>query len=269
MSTGAALAVLGDPLAYTRSPELHRAGLAHLGLTGSSEALRTPPGELAHRLRDLAARAYHGVNLTAPLKQAVIPLLARVSPAAERARSVNTVGFAPDGWWGDTTDGQGFLDLLATLRRDPVRARVLFLGAGGAARSLALALAEAGAGDIAAAARDVAAAAAAWRGIPSSRIVDWEGDEVRGARTAADLLIRAVPGDVQVGNEWPRSSGALCIDLSYGPEPTPWTLTARARGLEAYDGLGLLGFQARISLSLWFSRPVPVDPLARTVGWPR
>jgi len=269
MSAGAALAVLGDPLAYTRSPELHRAGLAHLGLTGSSEALRTPPGDLAGRLHDLAARGYRGVNLTSPLKQAVIPLLARVSPAAQRARSVNTVGFAPDGWWGDTTDGQGFLDLLATLRRDPARARVLFLGAGGAARSLALALVEAGASDVVAAARDVTAATEAWRGIPGNRVLAWEGEEVRSVRTLADLLIRAVPGEVEVGNDWPRSAGALCMDLSYGAEPTPWTRAARARGFEAYDGLGLLVFQARISLSLWFSRPVPVDPLARTVGWPR
>ena len=269
MSTGVALAVLGDPLAYTRSPELHRAGLAHRGLTGSSEALRTPTAELAGRLHDLAARGYRGVNLTAPLKQAVIPLLARVSPAAQRARSVNTVGFAPDGWWGDTTDGQGFLDLLATLRRDPARARVLFLGAGGAARSLGLALTEAGAAEVTAAARDVAAATEAWQEIPSSRIVAWEGVEAGSARTAADVLVRAVPGDVEVGDHWPRSSGALCIDLGYGREPTPWTHAARARGFEAYDGLGLLVFQARISLSLWFSRPVPVDPLARTVGWPR
>jgi len=268
MSGSVALAVLGDPLEYTRSPDLHRAGLASLGLAGTSEALRTSASELAGRLGDLAAAGYRGVNLTAPLKQAVMPLLARVSMAAERARSVNTVGFAPDGWWGDTTDGLGFLDLLATLGRDPAGARVLFLGAGAAARSLALALADADAASNTAGARDAAAASESWREIPASRVVEWGGEEFRDAQAAADLFIRAVPGSVATAHLWPRA-GALCVDLNYGPEPTPWTLAARARGLEAYDGLGLLVFQARRSLSLWFSRPVPVDPLARAVGWPR
>jgi shikimate 5-dehydrogenase len=63
--------------------------------------------------------------------------------------------------------------------------------------------------------------------------------------------------------------GALLLDLVYGPELTPWVLAARALGRQAYDGLGLLVFQARRSLALWYAREVPVEPLARAVGWPR
>src|SRR5262249_21255281 len=61
---------------------------------------------------------------------------------------------------------------------------------------------------------------------------------------------------------------ALVIDLVYGARPTPWTLAARSQGLEAYDGLGLLVFQARRAITLWLREPVPVDPLARAVGGP-
>ena len=269
MSAGIALAVLGDPLEYTRSPDLHRAGLASLGLSGDSQALRTSGAELPARLRDLAAQGFRGVNLTAPLKEAVLPLLARCSEQARRAQSVNTVGFEADGWWGDTTDGQGFLDLLATLGRDPAGQHVVFLGAGGAARSLALALADAGAARVTAIARDPAASRAAWQEIPSSQVVDAAGAEAHEARSSSDLLIRAIPAAVEMGGVLPRNRGALCIDLVYGPEPTAWTNIAREAGFEAYDGLGLLVFQARLSLGLWFSRPVPVDPLAAAVGWPR
>ena len=107
------LAVLGDPLAFTRSPDLHRAGLAALGLECDSRALRTPPAELETRLDALAREGVTGINLTHPLKEAVMAHLGRVSRDALRARSVNTVGRDGASWWGDTTDGPGFLDLAA------------------------------------------------------------------------------------------------------------------------------------------------------------
>ena len=243
--------------------------MASLGLSGGSEALRTSPAVLAERLRELAARGLRGVNLTSPLKQVVLPLLQRVSEPARRSRSVNTVGFAPDGWWGDTTDGAGFVDLLATLGRDPAGERAVFMGAGGAARSLALALNDAGAPAVVVGARDPAVAGEAWREI-DARLLGWDAAELREALERATLLVRALPPEAEPAVDFARlPARALCVDLSYGPAVTPWVLAARAAGREAYDGLGLLVFQARRSLALWFSRPVPVDSLARAVGWPR
>jgi shikimate dehydrogenase len=147
------LAVLGDPLRYTRSPDLHRAGLEAAGLAGESSAIRTPLAELGARLDALAAAGWRGVNLTHPLKEAALELLPRLSDASRRARAVNTVGFEDGGAWGDTTDGAGFVDLLRWRGRDPAAERVVLLGAGGAARGLALALADARCGTIAMSAR--------------------------------------------------------------------------------------------------------------------
>src|SRR5436309_15622630 len=113
------LAVLGDPLEYTLSPELHRAGLEALGCSGESCAIRTPPDLLGQRLRELARNDYRGVNLTSPLKEAALTHLSRLSEPAHRARSVNTVGFDREGWWGETTDGSGFVELLGSLGRRP------------------------------------------------------------------------------------------------------------------------------------------------------
>jgi shikimate dehydrogenase len=265
------LAVLGDPIAHSRSPDLHRAGLAALGLAGESAALPTPAEQLGPRLTDLAARGFRGVNLTRPLKAAVLPLLARVSRPAREARSVNTVGFAPDGWWGETTDGPGLIDLLQSLGRDPARERVTMLGAGGAARSLGLALAGAGAEHLTASARRPAEAAATWRDIAGARLVMWRSRDEATALGDASLVINTTPLG---GEEDPApldaiARSALILDLVYGERVGPWVLRARAEGREAYDGLGLLVFQARRSLALWLARPVPLDPLARAVGWPR
>ena len=59
------------------------------------------------------------------------------------------------------------------------------------------------------------------------------------------------------------------MDLTYGPELSPWVWQARSLGIHALDGLGLLVFQARRSLSLWLGQEVPLEPLQRAVGWPR
>jgi len=259
------LGVLGDPIAHSLSPALHRAALASLGLEGESAAFPTPRAELAGRLRDLAAGGFRGVNLTHPLKEEALGLLARVSEAARRSRSVNTVSFGPDGPSGETTDGPGFLDLLRSLGREPGAERAVLLGAGGAARSLALALGEAGS-TVTLSARHAARAddpPAAW--------VPWRSAEERAAIAAATLVVNATP---LRGEEGPVAldlvpRDALVVDLLYGDPITPWVTRARAMGLQAWDGLGLLVFQARRSLELWLERRVEIEPLARAVGWPR
>ncbi|NOT32558.1 MAG: hypothetical protein HOP12_00120, partial [Candidatus Eisenbacteria bacterium] len=165
------LAVLGDPLAYTLSPLLYAVGHRLLGASGSADALRTPTAALAARLSELRDRGYRGANITHPLKQAALGWVDRASERARRSRSVNTVGFEADHTWGDTTDGAGFLDWLVALGRVVARERVVVLGAGGAARSVALALAEAQVGGLQIAARRPDELVAEWSDIPSARLV--------------------------------------------------------------------------------------------------
>jgi shikimate dehydrogenase len=270
-AAAARLAVLGDPLRFTRSPDLHRAGLAALGLAGDSRALPTPVGALGGRLRALAEEGVMGLNLTHPLKEAALDHVSRVSEAARRARSINTLGWSAAGWWGDTTDGPGLLDLLASLGRDAARRDVVLLGAGGAARSLALALAGEGGSSLVVAARRAAEPRPAWRDLPAPRWVEWGSSDQQAALASATLVVHATPlaGETDDLPLDAIAANALALDLNYGAEVTPWVRRLRALGREAFDGLGLLVFQARRSLALWFSRPVPVDPLARAVGWPR
>lgn len=264
------LAVLGDPLRYTRSPDLHRAGCAALGLSGESRAIRTPPGALEEELRSLEAEGYRGVNLTHPLKAPALAFAGRVSDAAARTRSVNTIGFEPDGRWGDTTDGSGFVDLLLALGRAPARLPTLLLGAGGASRSLALALAEAGAEPVTVSARDPERRARTWSDVPA-RWVGWRSSEETAALAAASLVVNCTPlnsenGPAPIADLAP---GTLVIDLVYEERLTRWIACARAAGFEAYDGLGLLVHQARRSFELWTGQLPSIDALSDAVGWPR
>jgi len=262
------LAVIGDPLRYTRSPDLHRAGLAAAGLEGDSVALPTPVHALGERLAILAREGYRGCNVTVPLKQAVLAHVPRVSAAAAAARSVNTVGFEADGAWGDTTDGPGFIEWLADAGRPVAGGRVHLLGAGGVARSLALALRDAGAA-VSASARRPAEAAAEWAGL--GPVLAWRGAEESAALAACTVLVNATP--IESPTELPDAAAipgrTLVVDLRYGPELTAWIAAWRAQGGEGYDGLGLLVHQARLSLQRWLDVPVPLAPLERAVGWPR
>jgi shikimate dehydrogenase len=266
------LAVLGDPLRFTLSPELHRAGALALGLHAVSEALPTPVAELGRRLRSLANQGYRGVNVTIPLKEPALEHLARVSDEARRARSVNTIGFDVGGWWGETTDGGGFLDLLATFGRTPSLERAVLLGAGGAARSVALALIGAGCDEVHAVARDPARAAGAWHQLAGGALVTWGSDEARERLANATLVVNATPLEDDGERALPLvevARDAVLIDLRYQRELTSWVRRARSAGREAYDGLGLLVFQARRALALWTGRLAPVQPMASAVGWPR
>jgi len=111
----------------------------------------------------------------------------------------------------------------------------------------------------------------AWGEGLDERFLGWRSDEERDALGESTVIVNCTPLS---GDELPAPleripRTALVVDLTYGPEPTPWVRAARAQGLHAIDGLGLLVHQARRSLSLWLGREVPVEPLAAAVGWPR
>lgn len=268
MSAIVRLGVLGDPLTYTRSPDLHRAGCRWLGFECESSALRTPPNQLAGRLEELAAAGYRGVNVTHPLKADVLRFVPQASERARRGRSANTVGFEPGRPWADSTDGAGFLDLLAHLGRRPAAERTVLLGAGGSARSLALALEGVGAAPPVVTARDPRKRAGAWSDLGVAWTA-WRSAEERAALARATLVVNCTPltsadGPVPL-DDLPRE--ALVIDLVYAPEPTPWQRALGRGGRWALDGMGMLVHQARHSLALWFGREVPVEVLAEAVGW--
>jgi shikimate dehydrogenase len=212
------------------------------------------------------------VNLTIPHKEAAVSLLDRLSPVAERIGAVNTVVVEPDGTLsGDNTDGFGFVAALSESRVgwQAVAGPAVVLGAGGAARAVAVALLDAGAPEVRLLNRtpDRARALAGELG-GSSYAVDWA--ERSAALDGAALLVnttslgmRGQPPLVLPLEALPRT--ALVTDVVYTPLITPLLALAQARGNPVVDGLGMLLHQARPGFRAWFGVDPAVDDDLRTV----
>jgi len=249
--------VAGWPVAHSRSPRLHNHWIARHGLDAAYVPLAIPPERFAECVRALAACGFRGMNVTIPHKEAAFALCDEVAPRARRAGAVNTLVFAEGRITGDCTDGVGFLASLGAY--DSASGPAVVLGAGGAARAIAAALLDAGAPRVTLVNRSRARAEALAQAL---------GGPVAVAEAAplgdAALLVNATslgmagqpPLDLDLA---PLPATALVADIVYVPLETPLVLAARARGLRAVGGLGMLLHQAVPGFEAWFGLRPEVD----------
>jgi len=262
--------VIGWPVAHSRSPRLHGFWLERYGIDGAYLPFAVRPEDLAAALGALPLLGLRGVNVTLPHKEAALGLCARVSEAARRIGAVNTIVVGEDGALeGSNTDGFGFLAHLTASQPSfrPESGPAVLLGAGGAARAIAVALLDAGVPELRLANRTAsrAAALAAELG-PRVRPVAWADRAPALAGTA--LLVNSTtmgmsgqaPLDLDL-SRLPRQ--AVVYDIVYVPLETPLLAAARARGNAAVDGLGMLLHQARPGFAAWFGREPEVDAALR------
>jgi shikimate dehydrogenase len=262
--------VMGWPVAHSRSPRLHGFWLAQHDIDGAYLPLPVHPQNLAAALRALPLLGFTGVNITLPHKAAALALVDRVSEEAQRIGAINTVVVAADGLLeGSNTDGYGFL---AHLKASAPAWRAsdgpaVLLGAGGAARAIAVALLGAGVPELRLAnrtARRTAELAAALG--PRVEPIDWE--QRSGALDGAALLVNSTtlgmagqpPLKISV-QRLPRP--AVVYDIVYVPLETPLLAAARARGNIPVDGLGMLLHQALPGFAAWFGVTPEVTPELR------
>lgn len=248
-------AVLGSPIAHSRSPVLHNAAYAALDLDWTYTAIDVPAGTLAQFKRSLDD-SWLGFSLTMPLKVEVLPLLDEISADAARIGAVNTVTIREGRWWGSNTDVPAMVELLAGCRGSAT-----ILGAGATARSALHALASLGIRDVTVWARRLEAAQtlvleAGDLGM-HLRAVSGPPD---GALLVADALVNTVPdttawADVTV----PQPPGRL-LDAVYDPWPPP--LTARWPAAHVRSGFDLLLAQATRQVELWTGSPAPRSTMA-------
>jgi shikimate dehydrogenase len=258
--------VMGWPVAHSLSPRLHGHWLRRYEIDGAYVPLPVRPERLEQALGALPALGFAGTNLTIPHKEAALLLVDRLSPAAERIGAVNTVVVESDGTLsGDNTDGFGFI---ASLSESEVGWRAaagpaVVLGAGGAARAIAVALLDAGAPEMRLVNRtpERARALADELGGPVHP-VEWA--QRAAALADAALLINTTslgmhgqpPLDLALDALPPT---ALVTDVVYTPLITPLLALARARGNPVVDGLGMLLHQARPGFRAWFGVDPAVD----------
>lgn len=267
--------VLGHPVSHSRSPEMQNAAFAAAGLDAAYVALPVPPARLAEAVAGLHAAGFQGLNVTVPHKQAALALCESVDAVAAAVGAVNTLRRGPRGWEGLNTDAPACLALLeaAGLGRG---ARALLVGAGGAARAGAWALARAGAAlRIAArrvdAAREVARAFAA-EGIAPPEAVPLEALEDECA--AADVVVNGtsvgLAGQPAALPGLRLRRGQLAMDFVYGD--TDFARAARAAGARLVTGEQILVRQGALAFTVWTGRPAPeaamAAALSRTPGSP-
>ena len=251
------IALVGDPVAHSASPAMQRAAFAAAGLAVDYTTVRIGAGELADAFPDLRRR-FAGLNVTRPLKEAVLPLLDAVSPAAAAAGSVNTVVFSGGAARGESTDGAGFMAALARVTHLRVR-RALILGTGGAARAVAAALRQDGAA-VEVAGRNTGAA----QRLREHLGVDVIGNDVGSVAAAvesADLLVNATP--VGAAETLPLHPALVVVDLVYRPRRTRLLERAALAGCRTVEGIEMLIEQGARSFELWTGGRAPVPEMRR------
>ncbi len=245
-------AVLGRDVSQSLSPLLHNTAAAQLDLQVAYVPVSCgDTAKFGEAVRALGVLGAVGANVTVPYKRAALALAQEVSSSAQEIGAVNTLTYAEDRLQGDNTDGPGMVRALSRLSQSRLE-RVQILGAGGAARAVAWALARLGAREVIVTARRNA-----------EPVAELAGGEARTLEAVPDatLVISTLPGDVAIAREAIRAwvdTGAkpLIYDLAYGTlgakaEDSPLVLAAKLEGLRAQDGRVLLVEQAALSLSLW------------------
>ena len=262
--TGAAVVagVVGAPVAHSLSPLIHNAWIEAAGLDAAYVPMAAKPEDFALLVRSLRGGVIRGLNVTVPFKERALELATRASDRARRAGAANLLVFERAGAVAaDNTDGKG---LLAALAEQAPGFRVgggpaVILGAGGAARGAAAALAEAGAPDIRIVnrTRERADALAAQLG-PPVRVTDLSAD----AFADAALVINATTLGLG-GGAGPDAaltamrSGAVALDMVYRPLRTEFLQRAAKGGLRTVDGLAMLIGQAEPSFEAFFGIAPP------------
>lgn len=255
--------VIGDPVRHSLSPVIHNAAFAEAELDWVFVAFEVVEGDAVRAVSGARALGIDGLSVTMPHKATVIEALDRLSPTASKLGAVNAIVREGTEFVGHSTDGAGLIDALAYDEGFAAEGKCcVVIGAGGAARAVVLALAEAGASSVVVVNRTAANAELAALLAGSAGVVGTE----EMARDA-DLIVNATPLGM-IGNDAPAvdpslfHSNQLVVDLVYAPPLTPTIQAARAAGAHAVGGLGMLVHQAAHAFTLWTGQEAPLPAMS-------
>ena len=256
--------LLGDPVAHSISPAMQNAAFRALALDWQYESLETLQAELARVVAQLRAADCAGANVTIPHKEAIVDWLDGMTDRARQIGAVNTIVQREGKLIGDNTDGYGFTHCLRDAEVDPRNKLVAILGAGGAARAVAVAVAELGVARIVILNRTIvrAESLAMFLRASFSHIAIAVNDV--SALAHSDLVVNATSvGMTPREDESPMPvafpRGAVVVDLVYRPAETKFLRDAARAGAQTIGGLGMLVHQGAAAFKLWTGRDAPVD----------
>ena len=265
--------ILGHGIEYTMSPAIHNAAFRKLGMNWAYVPLRVSPHQLEPALQGLCALGFKGCNVTIPYKMEVLRYLDELREPAGMLGAVNTVVCIDGGMVGCNTDVEGFRSFLADAGVRVEGSTILLIGAGGAARAVAFALAEEEAARIFVMnrtrerAEELAALLKTVNPVTeiSVRKFDLEGSRVL---EESEVVVNCTP---LAGSDAARlpldyngfTAGKWAIDLKYARGASDFLDEAEARGAKTADGEGMLLYQAAASFGLWTGQEAPLQAMRR------
>lgn len=263
-------AVLGHPINHSLSPKLHNYWLARYGISGRYDPMDVTKDDLEATIARLPKQGFVGANVTIPHKVAVMALADHVSDRATLIGAANTLIFKDDGRiFADNTDGYGFMSSMRQGAPDwePKAGPAAIFGAGGAARAVIVALADAGVPEIRLSNRTRLKAEALKAEFGARiQVHDWvQADAMlEGAATVVNTTSLGMAGaaEFKVSLE-ELSAGAVVTDIVYNPLRTPFLNAAADKGCETIDGLGMLLHQGVPGFERWFGTRPEVDEHTR------
>jgi shikimate dehydrogenase len=253
-------AVVGNPVGHSKSPFIHARFAEQTGEPIEYTHLLAPVDAFVPQVRAFIEAGGRGLNVTVPFKLEAHALATTRSPRAAAAGAVNTLRFDADGIYGDNTDGFGLVHDIEVNLATPLKdARILLLGAGGAARGVVLPMLERAPHTLTIVNRTASKAEALVEHFSAS--AHTAGCRLAGGSAAAielgayDIIINATAGSLDDAlpecDDGAFGSGTLAYDMMYGARPTVFMEHALRLGARAADGLGMLVEQAAESFYVW------------------
>jgi shikimate dehydrogenase len=255
--------VIGHPIRHSLSPILHNAAFAALDLDWAFAAFDVAEGQGQAAIEAMRALGIDGLSVTMPHKADAAVAVDELVPTAERLGAVNTVVRRGTTLVGENTDGAGFINAVRLDEGfDPAGKKCVVIGAGGAARAVVLALADAGAASVVVVNRSSDRAATAAALAPDVARMGAIADAA-----SADLVVNATPVGMNADPSMPIDAGLLhpgqlVVDLIYSPAVTPLVAAARQQGATAVNGLGMLIHQAALAFQHWTGFDPPLEAMS-------
>lgn len=253
-------AVLGWPIEHSRSPLLHNFWLQRHQIDGAYIPLAVKAEDFKNVIQGMKEAGFKGCNVTIPHKEAAYQCCDIVDETAKKMGSVNTLWFTEDGKiHGTSTDGDGFVANLKDADVTLTDKKILILGAGGAARSVAYSLIQDGA-QITITNRTLQRAEQLVRDLGAGQIIEWKSwiKELGQFDVLVNTTSLGMEGKDDYLFDLQHASKDLVVtDIVYVPRITPLLEAAELKGLKTVEGLGMLLHQARLGFSKWFG----IDPV--------
>jgi shikimate dehydrogenase len=262
--------IFGYPIAHSLSPLMHNTAFAHHGFDAVYLPFGVHPAHLEIAVKSIAALHIRGVNVTIPHKQAVMAWLDELSPEARLIGAVNTIHLRDGRLHGYNTDGMGFLCALEEVGSEVAGRTVMLLGAGGAARAIAVQLCLSGIRRLHLVNRTPTRAEELARflkqNVPHADIsvVSMGASSLAAHLPHSDIVVNATsvgmhPGDPMVLPSTALGPRHLVCDIVYRPLQTPLLRAAQQQGARTVDGLGMLLHQGAKAFEIWTEHVFPIS----------